>query len=184
MDTLQAILKRQSYRAYQDKPVPKDVLEKIVEAGRWAPNAGPYQVSVILNSALQQKINDLVRDAMLNSGIEFAVKRASLPGYQPLYSAPVVILLSTPVDAPPGPFNTALVAENMILAAISQGLATCFLLSPTRALDGKTNQDLAKEAGIPDGYKLQCAVVMGYPAPENKFILGERKMKGNVNWVD
>ncbi len=41
MDISEAIARRKSIRAYLDKPVPADDLEKIVDAGRWAPNAGP-----------------------------------------------------------------------------------------------------------------------------------------------
>ncbi len=40
MNITEAITKRKSIRAYLDKPVPADDLEKIIEAGRWAPNAG------------------------------------------------------------------------------------------------------------------------------------------------
>ena len=58
MSISEAIRKRISVRAYLDKPVPGDDLEKIIEAGRWAPNAGPFQISVVRNTELRQKIND------------------------------------------------------------------------------------------------------------------------------
>jgi FMN reductase [NAD(P)H] len=58
MDISEAIAKRKSVRAYLDKPVSADDLEKIVEAGRWAPNAGPFQISVVRNAGLRQRIND------------------------------------------------------------------------------------------------------------------------------
>lgn len=184
MKISEAILGRESVRAYLDKPVSNDDLEKIIEAGRWAPNAGPFQISVIRNASLLKKINDSTHKAMLESGIEFAQKRASLPGYQPLYGAPVLILLSAPVDLPNSPFNSALAAGNMILAATGLGLGSCFLLSPTRLFNAKPNIELDKEAGIPEGHKLQCAIVVGHAAAENKFALGERKLKGAVNYID
>lgn len=93
MNISEAIAKRKSVRAYLDKPVLIDNLKKIVEAGRWAPNAGPYQISVVRNAGLRQRINDRTHDAMVHSGNEFLQQRASLPGYQPLYGAPVLILL-------------------------------------------------------------------------------------------
>jgi nitroreductase len=184
MNISEAILGRKSVRAYLDKPVSNDDLEKIIEAGRWAPNAGPFQISVIRNVGLRKKINDSTHKAMLESGIEFAQKRASLPGYQPLYGAPVLILLSAPVEIPNSPFNTALAAENMILQATGLGLGSCFLLSPTRVLDVEYNKELVQEAGIPEGYNLRCAIIVGHAAAENKFALGERKLKGSVNSVD
>lgn len=183
-DILMEIAQRKSVRAYLDKAVPADDVEKIIEAGRWAPNAGPFQITLIRSAALRQQINDRTHEAMLNSGIEFAVQRASLPGYQPLYGAPVLILLSGPSDAPFGAANTALAAENMLLQATGLGLGSCFLVSPTRVLNDSGSLDLARAAGVPEGYTVHCAVIAGYAAPENKFSLGERAPKGNVNYVD
>ena len=184
MKVSDAIRKRKSVRAYLDKELSADDLEKIVEAGRWAPNAGEFQISVIRNAGLRKRINDLTYNAMVSSGIEFLRQRASLPGYQPLYGAPVLILLSGPAGAPFSGVNAALAAENMLLEATGLGLGSCYLVSPTLALNEAGNRALAQEAGFPDGYKLQCAVIVGYAAPENKFSLGERYPKGAVNYVD
>ena len=184
MNISEAIAKRKSVRAYLDKPVLADDLEKIVEAGRWAPNAGPFQISVVRNAGLRQKINDRTLDVMVHSGNEFLQQRASLPGYQPIYGAPVLLLLSGPADAPHSMRNTALAAENMLLEATGLGLGSCYLVSPTLALNGENSRDLAQEAGIPDGYTLQCAVIVGYAAAENKFSVGERTRRGSVNYVD
>ena len=187
MNISEAIAKRESVRAYLDKPVLIDDLDKIVEAGRWAPNAGPFQISVIRNEPIRKKINDQALDAMLHCGNEYFEQRASLPGYQPLYGAPVLILLSGPDDPSHndfGAFDVALAAENMILQATDLGLGSCFNLTPILVLNGKDNQDLVKEIGLPDGYTVKCAVIVGYAASENKFALGERKRKGSVNFVD
>ena len=184
MDVSEAIRKRKSVRAYLDKPVLEDDLEKIVEAGRWAPNAGEFQISVIRNAGLRQRINDRAYDAMVRSEIEFLRQRVSLPGYQPLYGAPVLILLSGPTEAPHSTANAALAAENMILEATGLGLGSCYVVSPTLALNGEENRDLAQEAGIPDSHKLQCGVIVGYAAGENRFSVEARTKKGTVNIVD
>jgi len=186
MNVSEAIAKRKSVRAYLDRPVSTDDLEEIVEAGRWAPNAGPFHISVVRNPGLRQKINDRTHDAMLRSPREFLRQRAALPGYQPLYAAPVVILISGPEDAaaPHSARNASLAAENMILQATELGLGTCYLFALTLALNGAENRDLAQEAGVPEGYAVQCAVAVGYAAAEDKFSVGERTRKGSVNYVD
>ena len=184
MNISEAIAKRKSVRAYLDKPVLADDLAKIVEAGRWAPNAGPFQISVVRNAGLRQRINDRTLDAMVHSDNEFLRQRASLPGYQPIYGAPVLILFSAPATAPFGAINTALAAENMLLQATGLGLGSCYIITPTLALNGEKNRDLAREAGIPDGYGVQCAIIVGYAAAENKFTAAERTRKGSLNYVD
>jgi len=89
MNVSEAIVKRKSIRAYEDKPIPDELLARIVEAGQWVPNAGPIQISVIKNADLRKRINDRTLNSMKDSGIEFLQMRAALPGYQPLYGAPV-----------------------------------------------------------------------------------------------
>ena len=39
MDVFEAVQERKSIRAYQDKPIPREKLERILEAGRLAPSA-------------------------------------------------------------------------------------------------------------------------------------------------
>ena len=184
MEVSDAIAKRKSVRAYEDRPVHADVLKKIVEAGQWDPNAGLFQISVIQNAGLRQRINNRALDAMIHSDNEFARQRASLPGYEPLYCAPLLILLSAPTDAPFSTANTALAAENMLLEATGLGLGSCYLMSPTRRLNGESNRDLAREAGVPEGYTVPCAVIVGYASPENKFSLGERGKRGKINYIE
>jgi nitroreductase len=184
MNVSEAIQKRKSIRAYLDKPVPAEDLAKIVEAGRWAPNAGEFQICVIRNEGLRQRINDRTHNAMVNSENDFLRQRVSLPGYQPLYGAPVLILLSGPDEAPHRAANAALAAENMILGATGLGLGSCYIVSPTLALNGEDNRDLTQEVGIPDGYTLQCGVIVGYAASRNKFSVGERARNGSVCYGD
>ena len=121
---------------------------------------------------------------MVHSDNEFLQQRASLPGYQPIYGAPVLILLSAPANAPYSAVNTALAAENMLLEATGLGLGSCHIITPTLALNGENNRDLAREVGLQDGYVVQCAVIVGYAAAENKFTVAERTRKASVNYVD
>jgi len=56
MNISEAIAKRKSVRAYLNKPVLTDDLAKIVEAGQWAPNAGPFQISVVRSDRTGSRI--------------------------------------------------------------------------------------------------------------------------------
>ena len=184
MNTFEAIINRKSIRAYLDKEIPAETISKILEAGQWAPNAGPFQISVIRNAQLRKKINDQTLQAMLNSGIEFMMQRASIPGYQPLYDAPVILLISAPNNLPHAPYNAGVVAENMLLQATELCLGSCFLRSISLVLNN--NQAVITEAGIPDDYTFHCGVALGYSAAENKFSPSpsERVKRGEVKYID
>lgn len=65
MNVSEAIMERKSIRAYLDKPIPADVLEKIITADAGKHNAGDFQISVILNNEVRQKINDETKKFML-----------------------------------------------------------------------------------------------------------------------
>ncbi len=182
MSLSEIIAKRKSVRAYLDKPVSAADVEEVVEAGRWAPNAGPYHLTVLRRPELKRRLNDATLAGMLASDREFLRSRASLPGYQPLYGAPVVILLSAPSDGPYGGVNCALAAENMILQATGMGLASCFIVTPGLALGA--DPALAKEVGLPDGFAFQCAVLLGYAAETDPYSNPQREAKGTVGYVD
>lgn len=184
MNIINSILKRKSVRAYQDKQIGSKDLAQVIEAGQWAPNAGDFRISVVRNAQLRQQINDLTKNAMLDSDNTRLQQRASLPGYQPLYGAPVLILLSGPKEADYSAINTALAAENMLLAASGLGLGACFLVSPRWALNVEQNRELAREVLIPDDYQLMCAVILGYAADDDPFTAGQRQRKGSVVSVD
>lgn len=182
MSISESIAKRKSVRAYVDKPVAAADVEKVVEAGRWAPNAGPFHLTVLRRADLRQRLNDATHKRMVESGIEFLRMRASLPGYQPLYGAPVVILASAPADGPYGSVNCALAAENMVLQATDMGLASCFIVTPGLALG--SDPALAKEVGLPEGFAFQCAVLVGYAADADPYSNPQREPKGAVSYVD
>ena len=184
MTVAEAIAKRKSIRSYLDTQVRAEDLSRIIEAGQWAPNAGPFNMSVVRNADMLHRINDLTSKAMLASGNDFLIERASLPGYQPVYGAPVLIILSGPTDAPYTALNVAVSAQNMLLQATELGLGSCFLRSPAFALNAPENETLAREAGIPEGSEMHCAVVVGYTADENKFRRGERVPRGTIQYVN
>ena len=184
MNVSDAVMKRRSIRSYKDTPVSEDDLATILKAGQWAPNAGEYGLSVIRNKDLIARINVKTLEVMRNSGNEFLVGRAALPGYLPLYGAPVVIFLSGPPEVAHTQANCAVSVENMLLQATELGLGSVFLRSASYAINMPDNAALAAEAGIPAGYKMECGMALGYTDDETKFARMEREPRGTVAYVD
>jgi FMN reductase [NAD(P)H] len=66
METLDAINKRKSIRAYKDEQITKEELDAIVGVANKAPNAGPFQVTVIQDKEFLDEINKKTKEFMLS----------------------------------------------------------------------------------------------------------------------
>jgi nitroreductase len=159
MDALEAILKRHSVRSYKKEQITDKELDTVLEAGKSGPGGGAYHLSVIQKQELIQKINDATKAVMLGGG-GFMKERASLPGYEPVYGAPTLILLSA--GDPNGIANASCCAENMLVAATALGLGSCYLMSVRGAFSGEDGAALLRESGVPEGNQVSCAVIVGY----------------------
>jgi len=178
MDALEAILKRKSVRSYKKEQVTDEELKKLVDAGMSGPGGGPVHLTVIQKAELIRKINDITKNIML-SGTGFMKERASLPGYEPVYGAPTLILLSAPDQN--GAANCACAAENILVAATALGLGSCYLMSVKGAFSGENAPALLAECGVPEGNTVCCAVIAGYQDGE-AFSSANRKVR-TVNYV-
>lgn len=162
MNAIDAIMKRESVREYTAEQISNADLDTILEAGKSGPGSGAIHMSVIQNPTLLGQLNDAAKSAMLNSGIEFSINRASTPGYEPVYGAPTMIILSASDRS--GVPNTSCSAENMLIAATALGLGSCYLMSIRGAFGGDTGQALKQSCGVPDGSDVLCAVITGFKA--------------------
>lgn len=179
MDVMQALEERRSVRWYKDQPVEREKLEQIVRMGNKAPISGEIHLSVLQNRDFLKKINDTVADHMRNSDNEFMKSRISTPGYEPLYAAPVLIVVSGPLGARGNGANGPCSVMNMITAASGLGLGSCYVMSPMMVLN---QEEFRKKAGIPDGYEPITGVLIGYK--EGDRFGRERIIPDNVTFVE
>lgn len=90
MDVIEAILNRRSIRRFKPAPVPREVLEKVLDASRWAPSGGNVQAwhFVVLGGTVLDRVKeklDQVGRASWN-GTTFTGTTPDLPrrgGYPP-----------------------------------------------------------------------------------------------------
>jgi nitroreductase len=142
MDVFEAVRERRSIRAYIDKPVPSEKLEKILEAGCLAPSAGniePWHFIVVTDSE-KRKILSKGRFAKF------------------LAQAPVVIVACGDKKSSPNWFaiDVSLAVENMILTAQAEGLGTCCVGSFREA-------EVKQTVNAPDKYEVIVMLAVGYP---------------------
>ena len=166
-EVINNIMARRSVRKYLDKPVEHEKLEVVVRAGINAPsgmNRQPWIIRVVEN---QQLIAD-VNEVFMKENPE-QVKRD--PNFKNMFrNAPNLICVCTPANGN-GVLDAGLLGENMMLAAQSLGLGTCCLGGPVRfLLSNEKCKFFLDRLDIPDGYKLNYIVAIGYPdeQPEAK----------------
>ena len=116
---LEFIKTRRSIRSYERTEIPEEVLEMILEAGRWTPSASnrqPWEFIVI-------KDKDILKDIATNAMYGNFVKRA-----------PIAVAIVGKKEISPNWYviDTSLVSMNMMLMAWSLGIGTCWIGSMDR----------------------------------------------------
>jgi len=171
MDLYEAIENRRSHRLYKPDPVPRQVLEKIIQAALWAPsgtNQQPWDLTVLtgaprdefvaLASAafgdLEPRLRALFDEARVGFVKQF---------FSNLGGAPVVIAVTVWKDADPMAQEAhiqsgAALMQNLLLAAHAEGLGTCWMTGIK-----SREKELLAYLGLPDRHLLAITPV-GYSA--------------------
>jgi len=148
MDVTEAIEKRQSIREYQDTAVPEEKLKKVLEAARLSPSA----------SNRQDRRFVVVKDSERRRELSEAAN-----GQRHVREAPVVIAAVATVPAyvmmcgvPSYAVDAAIAVDHMSLAAVSEGLGTCWI--------GAFSQEKVREIlRIPNEYMVVALLTLGFP---------------------
>jgi len=145
---LEAIKKRQSVRSYQDKEIPEDVLQQVLEAGRLAPSANNKQhwkFIVVKDENLRKKLVPACKNQKF---VEEAPMVIAGCGTDPDY----VMTCGEHSYS----IDLAIALDHMSLEAASLGLGTCWI--------GAFYQDQVKEIlGVPEGVCVVNLLTLGYP---------------------
>lgn len=179
MNILQLIKKRRTIREYLDKPIPEEVLNKIIEAGTWAPSAHnlqPWKFIVITDKDIIESLANILSNPSNNilTGVRVVIKSSG----RIIKKSPVVIIVLNNavfsrkvkeygddqyfVTAHISEIESiAAAVENMQLAATYLGIGMAWLTIPLFAKD-----DIARLLDF-DG-DLLAVLTLGYPAEKGK----------------
>ena len=129
-------------RAYESKPVPKDIINAIIEAGNQAPftsitRSQPWRFVVVENPEFKEKLLQTTLPFWKNAigGMKEnapEIYKMAMSIYDALddpkdpiyYNAPVIIFVIGPAN---NAVSCALACENMMIAAQSFGLGSCYV---------------------------------------------------------
>jgi nitroreductase len=153
MDVSEAVRGRRSVRDFKNQDVSSEIVDRLIEAGMWAPSAGniqPWEFIIVRKTEIRKK---LAEAAWNQSSIE---------------EAPVVIVVCANEDRSFQRYgdrgatlyciqDTAAAIQNIHLVAYSIGLGSCWI--------GAFDEEAARETlKIPAGIRPVAIIPVGYPA--------------------
>ena len=180
MEILELIKKRRTIRKYKKKQIPKKILNKIIEAGRWAPsaeNTQPWKFIILkegeIKSNFIKKIKKEVYSEKFLTSVNVLLKRS----IKIIEEAPIIILVYNThtflekvkklgkVYEKPAYLSEiqsiSAAIENMFLAATSLGIGMCWLNFPLLIKD-----EIEKFFKTKD--ELVAILTLGYPQEKGK----------------
>jgi nitroreductase len=155
MHVMEAIKQRRSIRDYEDRPVPDEKLNRILEAGRLSPSARNSQDRKFIVVTEKEQRRKLAQSAGHQTHVAKAPVLIAAVGTKPEYHMPNGV--------PAYPVDLGIALDHMTLVAVEEGLGTCWI--------GGFSQEMAKEVlRIPDNYMVAALLTLGFPktVPESK----------------
>ena len=172
MALMNLIKARHSIRKYTDEQISREDLEKILEAGNFAPNAGGGQRSMLVavhNKELATyvgKLNIASFDRTQLLGNYVSKEQPSIIDDPTIkngfYDAPTVVCVFCQDNFLFKTADAFCMMENMILQATELGIASCIISRGEETFDSEAGKKLMKEWEVPEGYSCQGFVVLGY----------------------
>lgn len=148
MDIFELIKTRRSIRKFTDKPVPDEVIDRIIEAGIWAPsglNNQPWKFAVIKDSDLKKEVSSLTRYSKIVAGAHALIA--------------VFLDNSLSYDRTKDCQATGACLQNMLLYIHSIGLGAVWLGEIL-----KNKDTVLKLIGGSKDLELMAVIALGYPA--------------------
>jgi nitroreductase len=152
MDFEKLIDERYSVRSFRPEHLPKDVVEKILQAGHKAPTGCNFQPQRILVLNTDEAIEKLKKctKCHFNAPTALLVCHNTKESWKRVYDG----ALSSPVDG-------VIVTTYLMLAAQNEGVGSCWVMHFDPAA-------MKEQFSIPEGVEPVALLVMGYPADDAK----------------
>lgn len=147
MDAIECLKTRRSIRKYQNKPVPKEVIEDIVDCGRLAAtamNTQPWEFVVVQDEQMRKAIADITDYGKF------------------IPEAPVCIAVFCH-DYSHFLEDGSAATQNLLNAARAHELGSCWIAGHGKPYAKKIGEML----GVPEDCRLIALVTVGYPAAES-----------------
>ena len=174
MDVFSCIATRHSTRKFKEEPVPQEVLDKVIEAGRQAPSGKHKNQSrfiVIRKKEVLQEIIALVQQEFAKMEVTpenddnfgGAIRAAKKGGYVLMYYAPVLIVVANKRDYGNKYADVSCAMQNMMLAANALDLGSCWINQLRWLQDNPVLRAYLQKLGMAEDEEVCASLSIGYP---------------------
>ena len=157
-EALKVLTERRSCRSYKPDPIPAEILDQILEVGTFAAT-GRGKQSPIMIAVTDRKTRDQL--SKMNADVMGASN-------DPFYGAPVVIVVLADRAVPTYLYDGSLVMGNLMNAAHSLGIASCWIHRAKEEFDSAEGKAILKDLGIEGDYEGIGHCILGYAAQETR----------------
>ena len=164
-ESMKTLIERRSCRSYKPDPIPAEILDQILVAGTYAAT-GMGKQSPIMIAVTDKETRDRL------SRMNAAVMGAS---NDPFYGAPVVVVVLADRSVPTCLYDGSLVMGNLMNAAHSLGIASCWIHRAKEEFDSAEGKAILKSLGIEGDYEGIGHCILGYPADTESKPAAPRK---------
>ena len=173
-DIIQAMEERRSCRKFADKPVERELIEQVIEAGLWAPSGKGGQAPIVLAITNREQRDRLAEANRAIGGWK--------EGFDPFYGAPVVLVVLASKALPTYIYDGSLALGNMMLAAHSLGLGSIWIHRAKQEFETDEFKALLAELGVEGEYEGIGHCALGYA--DGKLAQGAARKDSRVFWVE
>ena len=160
---LDLIKGRRSCRNFKPDPVPKPLIDQVIEAGLYAASGKGLQSQIIIAVTNRQLLDELN-----------AINSAFGGGPDPFYGAPCVLIVAAETSNRSQAYDGALTLGNMMLMAHDLGLGSCWIHRARQEFESDFGRNLLKELGLKGNYEGVGHLALGYPAIPSSFVFPRR----------
>ncbi len=195
MEALVAVISRRSTRKYADRVPERGLIEKVIEAGRYAPSGGNNQTThfmvftdkdvlsemagIVCHEFARMEIYENMYSSMKNS-----INAARRGNYVFHYGAPVFIVTANRKGYGNAMADSACALENMMVAANALDLGSCWINQLHWLDENEAVREFMYRYGLKEDETITGGVIIGYAdagLPERKPL----ERKGNpVTWIE
>jgi len=174
MEVFSCMATRHSTRKFKEEPVPQEVLDKVIEAGRQAPSGKHKNQSrfiVIRKKEVLQELIALVQQEFAKMEVTpenddnfgGAIRAAKKGGYVFMYNAPVLIVVANKRDYGNKYADVSCAMQNMMLAANALDLGSCWINQLRWLQDNPVLRAYLQKLGMAEDEEVCASLSIGYP---------------------